>query len=223
MDHQQHPSWVCRKFLRFPSLFCSFSKRTNIRDTWIEDLGLVTQWGRGTLGIPHCRLDGIWLNGQVLLESVIVQGFLSGIVWNTSASVSFNCNPLSPVIKGLKTKKKTYQLALLPAVFSNNFYGVYGANSGGDNAVIASALDGNTMASVGIPATKWTHSPRAGSLHRDSQLATHAMVAGEQPNNTPIGTLSHPLGSEARRPTIPHAQPFLTLPQPWNQHTSIGR
>ncbi len=58
-------------------------------------------------------------------------------------------------------------MALLPALygtdlsflcaghFTNNYYGLYVAYSGGDNVFMAGGLEGNTMASIGVPANTY--------------------------------------------------------------------
>ncbi|WP_142384117.1 hypothetical protein [Neobacillus cucumis] len=84
--------------------------------------------GTRQLGVKTANGDGIRIDEQIKLEYVKVEQFDAGIIFNAPGG----------------------HISLERVLSTNNYFGVYQTDDGGDYHIIDSALNGNTMAGFGL-------------------------------------------------------------------------
>jgi hypothetical protein len=124
--------------LRFPHDFGAGKAGIYVEGGWVENINLVGPGGKSFPGVGKAlsRMDGLQIGTepglapQPFLRGLNVQGFRSGIVYNTNYG----------------------HIHLADTIITNNYYGIYILANAGDTKIYDSELTGQAMAGIACPA-----------------------------------------------------------------------
>ena len=124
--------------LRFPRDFGSGKAGIYVQGGWVENINLVGPGGKTFPGVGKTlsQMDGLQIGTepklapQPFLRGLNVQGFRSGVVFNTNYG----------------------HIHLADIVITNNYYGIYILANAGDTKIYDSELTGQAMAGIACPA-----------------------------------------------------------------------
>jgi Pectate lyase superfamily protein len=124
--------------LKFPHDFGSGKAGVYVQGGWVENINLVGPGGKAFPGVGKTlsQMNGLQIGTdpksapQPFLRGLNVQGFRSGIVYNTNYG----------------------HIHLADAVITNNYYGIYILANAGDTKIYDSEITGQAMAGIACPA-----------------------------------------------------------------------